>query len=194
MHFQRPIVALAVLAVAGCTTVRSSDPQRTATEQLLISTAADKAAESLTLDLPKNQLVFVDAQNFEGYDGKYAIGAIRDHLLRQGLRLTNDRSKAETIVEIRSGALSIDERSMLVGLPKLEIPIPLAGTFSSPEIAFYKRETQQGIAKFAATSYDAKQGTLISFSHPQPTASFQKKTVLLFLISWSDDDLHRPKN
>lgn len=194
MHFQVPIVGLAALAIAGCTTVRSTDPQRTATEQLLISTAADKAAESLSLDIPKDKLAFIDAQNFDGYDSKYAIGAIRDHFLQQGLHLTNDKSKADTIIEIRSGVLSIDERATLVGVPQIDIPFPLAGNFSVPEIALYKRETQQGVAKFAATSYDAKEGTLIASTHPHPSSSYQKKTTLLFLISWTNDDLGRPKD
>lgn len=182
----------AALALSGCTTIRSTEPQRTATEQLLISTAADHAAEKLALNIPREKLVFVDATNFEGYDSKYAIGAIRDHMLRQGLRLTDDKGKADTIVEIRAGALSVDDRSFLIGVPQLNLPIPLAGQATVPEIALYKRETEQGVAKFAATAYDAKQGGLIASSRPDAASSFEKKTTLLLLITWSSDDLHRP--
>ncbi len=194
MRFHIILTGLIGLSLAGCTTIRNTDTQRTATEQLLISVAADKAAKSLTLNIPKGNRVFVDASNFEGYDSKYAIGAIRDHLLQQNLALSNDKGNADTIVEIRSGALSVDDRSTLIGIPQLNLPIPLAGQASIPEIALYKRETQQGIAKFAATSYDAKKGTFVSSSQPLPTASQQKKTTVLFFISWSNDDLKRPKD
>jgi hypothetical protein len=184
----------AAIFLAGCTTIRSTEPQRTATEQLLISTAADHAAEALALDIPKDELVFVDAANFEGYDSKYAIGAIRDHLLRSGQRLIDDRGKADVIVEIRSGALSVDDRSFLIGIPQINLPIPLAGQASIPEIALYKRETEQGVAKFAATAYDAKQGGLIASSRPAPSSSYEKKTTVLLLISWSKDNLKRPRD
>ena len=151
-------------------------------------------AQGSTFKIPPGTKVFVDASNFEGYDSKYAIGAIRDHLLQQNIALSNDKGNADTIVEIRSGALSVDDRSTLIGIPQLNLPIPLAGQASIPEIALYKRETQQGIAKFAATSYDAKKGTFVSSSQPLPTASQQKKTTVLFFISWSNDDLKRPKD
>jgi len=187
------LLGLSSIALTGCTTIRSTDPQRTATEQLLISTAADHAAQSLVLTIPKGTHVFVDATNFEGYDSKYAIGAIRDHVLQQGLLLVNDKGAADTIVEIRAGALSVDDRSILVGIPQINLPLPLTGsTLPIPEIALFKRMTQQGIAKFAATAYDAKKGNLISSSSPLPSASFDRKTTFLFVISWSNDDLNRP--
>jgi hypothetical protein len=189
------LIGLSSLALTGCMTIRSTDPARTATEQLLISTAADHAAESLVLNIPKGNHVFIDATNFEGYDSKYAIGAIRDHVLQQGLLLVNDKGAADTIVEIRAGALSVDDRSFLVGIPQINLPLPLTGsTLPIPEIALFKRVTQQGIAKFAATAYDAKKGTFLSSSKPLPSSSFDKKTTLLFLITWSNDDLNRPDN
>lgn len=187
-------LTVAALLLSSCTTVRSSDPQRTATEQLLISTAADHAAEALALDIPKGKRVFVDATNFEGYDSKYAIGAIRDHLLRTGQRLIDDRGKADVIVEIRSGALSVDDHAFLIGIPQINLPIPLAGQASIPEIALYKRETEQGVAKFAATAYDAKQGGLVDSSRPGPSSSYEKKTTVFLLITWSKDNLKRPQD
>jgi hypothetical protein len=182
---------MTIAALSGCSTIRETDPGRTATEQLLISAAADRAAEKLVLNIPKSSRVFINAENFEGYDGKYAVGAIRDQILRQGFAITDNREAADTIVEIRSGALSVDKREVLVGTPDFDVPIPLAGQFTFPEIALFKREEQIGVAKFAATSYDAKKGVLEHSTSPQFGGSERRKTVLLFLISWSDDDLQR---
>ena len=48
------------LFLAGCTTQRATSPQRTATEELLISTAADRAAEKLADGIPTNIKVYLD--------------------------------------------------------------------------------------------------------------------------------------
>src|SRR5690349_21333465 len=145
MRWTVHLTALLALLLPGCTTDRQTDPQRTATEQLLISTAADRAAESLALDIGSDRKAFLDATNFEGIDGKYAIAAIRNSLLRQGTHFVGDRKDADTIIEIRSGALSIDKHETLVGIPSLDIPIPLAGQLGTPEIALYKSEEQEGV-------------------------------------------------
>lgn len=183
------LAALLAALLSGCSTDRETDPPRTATEQLLISTAADRAAESLVLDLGPERKAFLDAAKFEDLDGKYAIAAIRSSLLKKGTRFVADQKDADTIIEIRIGALSIDKHELLVGIPTLDIPIPLAGQLGTPEIALYKSEEQQGIAKFAATAYDAKDGRFLGESTPPLGRSQIKKRVLLF-ISWSENDVH----
>ncbi|HVZ00735.1 MAG TPA: DUF6655 family protein [Dongiaceae bacterium] len=184
-----PAALLAALLLCGCTTDRESDPQRTATEELLISAAADRAAEKLVLDLGPDRKAFLDTANFEGLDGKYAIAAIRASLLRQGTHFVGDRKDADTIVEIRAGALSIDKHDLLVGVPSFNLPIPLTGPLATPEIALYKSEEQQGVAKFAATAYDAKDGHFIAESTPPLGRSHLQKHVVL-LVSWQKDDVH----
>jgi hypothetical protein len=183
------LAALAAMSFSGCTTARQTDPARTATEQLLISTAADRAAASIVLNLGYDRKCFLDATNFEGLDGKYAIAAIRSSLLKKGTRFVGDKKDADTIVEIRSGALSIDKHDTLVGVPSVEIPIPLAGDLGTPEIALYKSEEQEGIAKFAATAYDAKDGRFLGESTPPLGRSSIKRQVLL-VVSWIEDDVH----
>jgi len=183
------LAALAAVLLSGCTTGRQTDPPRTATEQLLISTAADRAAARIALDLGPERKCFLDATNFEGLDGKYAIAAIRSSLLKKGTRFVGDKKDADTIVEIRSGALSIDKHDTLVGIPSVDIPIPLAGNFGTPEIALYKSEAQEGIAKFAATAYDAKDGRFLGESAP-PLGRSQIKRQVVLIVSWIEDDVH----
>lgn len=188
------LFTLPLLLLAGCTSTRDSHPERTATEQLLISHAADKAARSLDFGVAPGTKVFVEAANFEGVDAKYAIAAIREQALRQDLALTDEKGEAEAIVEIRAGALSIDQRDTLVGIPKFDVPIPLAGDLGIPEIALYKNDMSQGVAKFAAASYGAKDGKLIAVSTPAATSAYEEETVLLFFLNWSDDNLDRPED
>jgi hypothetical protein len=184
------IVMLSILALGACTTARQTNPQRAATEQLLISTAADHGADALDLAIPRGSRIFVDASNFDGYDNKYAIGAIRDHLLKRGYRLAADKGGADTVVEIRAGALSVDEKTTLVGIPSFDIPVPLSsGAIKTPEIALYKRAELLGVAKLAATGYDAKDGSLIASSDPKLGFSYVRRWVVALLISWTTDDL-----
>lgn len=190
----RPAVLAALLScllwAAGCTTVHESAPRRTATEQLLVSTAADRAVERLDLNLPDGTKVFVDDKGFRGQDSWYAVAAVRDRLLRSGVHLVNERGAAEAVVELRGGALSIDERETLVGIPAFDVPIPLAGALGFPEIALFKEKERKGVAKIAATSYGAADGGLIDSTGPQFGYSHEEEWLVL-LFSWRDSDVPR---
>lgn len=176
------------LFLEGCTTTTETNPRRSATEELLISTAADHAADELTLKIPPGSKVFVDASNFEGLDSRYAIGAIRERILRQGGQLVDSKGAADMVVEIRSGALSVDKEETLVGIPHFQIPIPLSGGLGIPEIALFKKSERRGVAKFAATAHGAN-GGYDGATGPQFGISHDTDWVLLFFFSWSTDDL-----
>lgn len=180
---------LALLALAACSTQKETSPPRTATEQLLLSTAADRAVAEMTVGIPRGKKVFVSSNYFDGVDSKYAIGAIRDRLLREGLALVSERSEADAIVELRAGALSIDESETLVGIRSFDVPIPLAGPLTLPEIAFFKRTERKGVARFAATSYGTADGLLIHSAPPRSGYSHKKEWVVLLFLSWWTDDL-----
>jgi hypothetical protein len=183
------LIALALGSLTACTTTATSNPPRTATEQMLISTAAERAASRLSLDIPTTAKIFVESANFEGTDSKYAVSAIRARLLHKGLTLVDDKKAADVILEIRSGALSTDHKTYLVGIPAFPIPIPLTSTpLTFPEIAFYSSDAQKGVAKFADSSYSVKQGTLVSEDDPQYGFSHTTKKSALFFFSWIDTD------
>ena len=181
-------IAIATVGLTACTSVTNSNPPRTAGEELLISKAAEQATDNLELDVPPGIKLFLDASYFDGYDSKYAIGTIRDRLMRRGAHLVDKKDDAAVVLEIRSGALSIDEHSMLIGIPGFNVPIPLAGALPFPEIALYKKDVRAGVAKLAATGYDPKTGALITTSDPQFGFSQKtKKVVLIFFSSTTND-------
>lgn len=153
-----------ILLLGGCATVRESYPTRTATEQLLISDAIEAAAVHLVVSTPPNRKCFLDTTNFEGVDARYAISTIRQHLMQQGIALMEKREDADTIIEIRAGALSIDSKGVIVNFPNISVgqiipimPTPL--TFSQ-----WSRKVDEGIAKISAFTYDKKTGKLMSVS------------------------------
>lgn len=188
------ILAIACLALAACSTERTTTTGRTATEQLLISAAADRAAAEVAREVPTGRKTFVVADHFEApQDGKYAIGAIRAAILARGAALVADRAQAEQIVEIRSGALGIDNSDTIIGIREGEVPIPLTnGGIPIPTIALFQKVRQLGIAKFALTVYDAETGLALAASDPQFGYARKNDYTAAFVISWKSDDIYEP--
>ncbi|MFC3229249.1 DUF6655 family protein [Marinibaculum pumilum] len=184
----RLIPILAILApallLAACSTARQTHPERTATEQLLISKAADEAAERMRLPIPPGTRIHIEPVNMDTPDGKYALGAIRDRLLKNGARLAKDRDSADMIVSIRSGALSIDKRESLIGTPEIDI-----GLLTLPSLALYRDQERKGIAKFVATATDSRDGQMVGTTDPQFGYAHKSRTTILFIFSSSKDDL-----
>lgn len=187
------LAALAAAAMlAGCVTVRHTDPPVTATEQLLISTAVDHAAAQLQLEFPQGSKVFLDA-GYVDMDGtvvypRYALAAVRRRLLQLGAQLTTDRDKATVIVEMRSGAQSVNDRRILVGTPGFSLPVPLAGSLAIPEVPLFRYHKETGISKLALVAYDAN-GRLIGEAGPQFGEAWRRNWVVLFVFSRADQNI-----
>lgn len=182
------VLLLPLVALAACSTERESLPARTATEQLLISKAADNASAGLTAGIPVGTKAFIDDSHFEGTDSKYAVAAIRDSLLKQGVAIVDDKAKAQAIIDLRSGALSIDQNSLIIGIPSITIPIPLAGPFTTPELALYGSHQSKGVAKFGTAAYDAQTGVLEHSTGPVYGFSQKTQRTILFFFSWTTED------
>ena len=96
---------------------------RTATEQLLIARAADRAVAGLELPAPKSSRIFVDNAFFQAEGPAYAVSTVRQALSEAGHQLANGRSSADVIVEMRAGTLAPEQMRRVVGLPPLRVPI-----------------------------------------------------------------------
>jgi hypothetical protein len=173
------LIAVSALSTA-CTDVKESLPSRTATEQLLISSAADNAANRLKLELPPGKKAFVDVSNFEGSDAKYAASAIKESFLRQGIHLVSEKNDSDTIIEIRLGALSVDQSRTVVGIP----PITLPGAITLPEASVYSSTENQAVAKFSAFAYDTKSGEMVASTDPAFGLSDEQSYRAMSVFSW----------
>ena len=97
-------------------------------------------------------------------------------------------------MELRAGALSIDDRQTLVGIGSFDVPVPLAGEAAKiPEIALYKQKERVGVAKIAAIGYTTDAGKLIDSTGPQFGYSHEDEQVLLFFFTWRSSDLPKEK-
>src|SRR5215469_18457434 len=84
------LLLLTGFLVAGCTTVKTTTTPRTATEQLLLSTAADHALTNADLQIFAGKKVYLDTSFFDSYDSKYVLGTIRDAISRAGGKLEDN--------------------------------------------------------------------------------------------------------
>ena len=183
-------VAAALLLLAGCTTTRNTSPAHSAKEELVINTAADRAAEALAAQVPTNLTAWIDTSGMSVRDDRgsaYALATIEDALLRHGVRLVGDRASADAVILPRAGMLSTYEKGYLIGIPS--IPIPLAPGLILPSLSLYSQNLVKGGAKFAASVYDAKTGKLIVSTDPAYGFTRQSDGVVLFLFEFDKNDM-----
>src|SRR3954467_14833017 len=155
-------LALFTLVHAGCGTTRSTDTNRTATEQLLVSDAIDRALQSMNLQSLSGQTVFFDDSKLADIvDKNYLTSSLRQYLLANGCSLKEKRDDADFVVEARAGAVGTDRSDLLFGLPSMNVPqIALVQPVNAviPEIPIAKRKDQRGIAKIAVFAYHRQTG------------------------------------
>ena len=152
-----------LLAVcAGCGTTRWSDTQRTATEQLLISDAVDRAVNLLDFRILTGRTVYLDASAVKNStDSAYLVSTLRQQLLAQGCFLREKREQADYIVEARSGAVGTDRQDVFCGVPATSVPTisPAAPVPAAiPEITLVKKTEQRAVAKIALFAYNRRTG------------------------------------
>ena len=195
MHKTRLAPALgAALLLGACATDRQTDPAQTATEQLLVARAVDRSVGRVTMHFAPGSKVFLDTQYFDTdtvVRPRYTLAMVRDRLLRQGARLVDERNSADTVIELRAAAQSIDYSNFLIGIPSFPMPIPLAGTLQFPEIALFKIDRQKGVSDIALTSYGRDDGRLQASTGSEVGTSLKSKIVIL-LVSWTRDDVSPP--
>ena len=177
------IAASICLAAAGCGTTKWSDTPRTATEQLLISTAVDRAIDSMNFKPLAGKDIYLDTTFLEGIvDKNYVISSLRQHMLAQGCVLAPSKEHATYVVEARAGAVGTNHHDVMVGIPALSLPgaALMPGVPSAiPEIAFAKTTDQKGVAKIAAFAYNQKTGQPIWQSGVFPIVANAKDTWIL---------------
>lgn len=147
-------VASAVFAT-GCASTTTSNTARTGTEQLLISSAIDRAMSTVRFDDFAGTSVFVDEKYLDSVDKGYLVGSIRHGILKSGGSIAPAADKADVILEVRSGGIGTDGQESFVGIPAIGIPgLPI----ELPEVKVASRNTQMATAKLGFVCYDAKTG------------------------------------
>lgn len=183
---RRAAVLLAAgLALSACASTTETNPGRTATEQLLLARAADRAVEGLSLPLPAGAAVYVDESYFQGEGARYAISAIRAALSDAGFRLAPNKDAADAVFEIRAGALSLEQMRRVFGIPEMRVPInETFNVVSLPELSIYSHRDRVGVAEFSGFLYDAQTGSPLGAVTPMIGRYRIRSHQVLMVINW----------
>ena len=162
----------------GCATIRTTDPQHTATEQFLLTGAAQAAVDQMSADTLRDRIVYVDTTYLTtawqtAPELSYLIGQFRAKLLEGGARLADKREAAQIVIEMRSGGVGIDRLEFLLGIPSFGLSA-IAGAAAAangsqvitPELAILKSTRQYSFATVAFVAYWADTGELLTSSGP----------------------------
>lgn len=175
-------LVLAVL-LTGCGTTRISDTLRTGTEQLLLSTAIERAINDMDFSSLNGKAVYFDPQYLKGVsDEGYIISSMRQRLLAEGALLKANRDDATYVVEARAGTVGTNRQDVLIGIPQVNLPTGalMAGTPSViPEVPFAKKTQQRGIVKLAAFAYNQETGQAVWQSGTYPITADSRDTWIL---------------
>lgn len=174
------VILLVCAILAGCGTTKWTDTRRSATEQLLISDAMDRAVSQLDFRALAGKTVYLDEKPLKSVtDAAYLVSSLRQHMLASGCAFKDKQTEADYIVEIRAGAVGTDHHDLIYGVPAVNIPamIPIGGIgipSQIPEMPFVKKTEQRAVAKIAVFAYNRQTGRPVWQSGVVPMESVAK--------------------
>jgi len=151
-----------------------TNPERTATEQFLLSKAVTEAMAPLTFEALHGRRVYVDDRFFGAPEKALVLGELRARLLLSGVQVAPDIGDAEVVLEVRSPGVGIDRYDSLLGIPAMGATsgtasaasgVPTAGIIT-PEVAIVKGIKQVSFAGVAYVAYWADSGEVVASSGP----------------------------
>ena len=149
------LALLVALCSTGCIgNIRDTTTPRTATEILLVSTAAERAVRKYDAAPLAGKKVFVDWGLFDSVDKNYVVSAVRNHLARAGVTLAADKDSCDAVMEPRNATLGIWDGDFVLGIPQLPIGAQGLPTVLLPPLYAFRRLSSQGYAKFQLWLYD----------------------------------------
>lgn len=183
-------VACLFAGSAGCGTTRWSDSKRTATEQLLVSDAIERAVMKIDMRPLAGRRVFLQTQMLSSVnDVDYLSSTLRQHILGSGAVIAEKIDDAEIVVEARAGAVGTDRNDLLLGVPATSLSF--AGTGATlPELALAKRTDQRAVAKVSVFAYHRHTGTPVWQSGAEHVASHARDRWFLGAGPFQDGRIH----
>lgn len=171
--------------LSSCTSRMVSHTPRTAIEQLLLSTAVDKALSKLQLIDCANKKIYLDFSNLQAYDSEYIKSAVRSKVGENCTAILEKPDDADLIFEISSGGFGNEYKDTLFGIPALPVP---GSPMTLPELALWKTVEQDGIIKLLITVYQDEK--VISSNHYYGKAERDER-FLLWMRSQPKDDIRK---
>ncbi len=174
------LIPAAILFAAGCGTTKFSDTTRTATEQLLISSAMEDAVDEFNFYPLSGRKVFMKTDGVAATDKEYLLSILRQQLAANGVLLQGKQENADYILEVATGTVGTDRYELIYGTKETTVPGFMAGGGTAiPEIALIKRTDQQAKVKLTMWAYNIKTGAIVWQSgQKNSTSSVRDRWVL----------------
>ena len=174
-------IFLTLIFCAGCGTTKWSDTSRTATEQLLISSAMDDVIDEFNFYPLSGRKIFINDKGVSSTDKEYLLSILRQQLAANGTFIMEKKEDADYILEVSTGAVGTNRYDLMYGIPETSVPAVLslgAGT-TIPEISLIKKTDQKAQIKLTMWAYNQKTGAIIWQSgEKMKTASIRDRWIL----------------
>lgn len=183
LGYRRSLVLWVIsIGVAGCATIRVTDPYQTATEQFLESEATRLAVARIQTDQLRDRKVFVDPTYLSSVkegselisfkevtkENLFLLAELRNKILISGARIVEKPEDADIIVEARTGGISVDHYEYLLGLNSFSVNVGVGAStpIETPEISILKTTKQLGFASVAYVAFWRDTGEVVESSGP----------------------------
>ena len=175
------LVPAAIFLAAGCGTTKFSDTARTATEQMLISSAMEDAVDEFNFYPLSGRKVFMKSDGVAATDKEYLLSILRQQLAANGVLLQEKPEDADYVLEVATGTVGTDRYDLIYGTKETTVPGFMTGGGSViPEIALIKRTDQQAKVKLTMWAYNVKTGAIVWQSgQKNSTSSVRDRWVFL---------------
>jgi hypothetical protein len=177
------IIVVAALASSGCSSRTFSTTSRTAIEQLLLTRAVDVAMVKFDMPELAGKKVFIDFTNLKCYEAEYVKLAVRNRIAQTGSILVPSAETADLTIEVASGALALEYKQAVIGMPPLPVPnspVPM------PAMPFYKTTEQTAIVKLLIFVHDS--GKFVA-SHMYYAKADRDESFIMHWRSCKTDDV-----
>ena len=156
-------IAAALTVSTGCGTTKWSDTSRTATEQLLISSAMDDVIDEFDFYPLTGRKIYIESKGVVSTDKEYLLSLLRQQLAANGTFIQETKESADYVLEVSTGAVGTNRYELMYGVPETSVPAVLTlGTATTiPEVPFIKRTDQKAQIKLTMWAYNKKTGAII---------------------------------
>lgn len=186
---------ICLVLLSGCAATRQagSAPLRPAIEQLLLSQALQRSLQEVSLPIPADATVFVEAVGLtrdNPPDQEYVRQAIAVQFARQGFRPVQKEEEARYRIKVLLQTFGIEQGVVFFGMPPVQsVLLP----FSLPEIALYKDFHQMGLVRWALTVSERATGRLINSSPWYAASTYYNHYTLFIAVTFRMTDLELPE-
>ena len=183
-----PLVLAIATMVAACTmpAKRRGDPP-TPIEQLLISEAIERGIEDMRIDLPEpsDNDIFLDTTGLTG-DQVFMGDVMRGWLGRLGFDIEEDIADSDVQLNLVIESLGTHQKIKFFGMPASRSAwLPL----SIPELALYKRNTEEGYVRFYFDVFDSETHEYVNTTRTFEGSVHMTKYIFFFVFDWQTTDM-----